>query len=133
MRLQNWESALAAVVQSRRCRPFVWGEHDCCLFAADCAQAITGIDWAAEFRGTYDSAVGAAKQISKRGGFESMITGLLGDPIAVGLARRGDVVMVTQDGHPALAVCCGATVLAAGINGLISRQLSDGLLAWRVA
>ena len=133
MRSDGWESALADLIKQRRFAPFVWGQHDCCLFAADCALAITGTDWAATFRGHYNSASGAARQIAARGGFESMITGLLGDPLAaVTLAQRGDVVMLDQDGHPALAVCCGATVAAAGINGLVFRPMTDGLLAWRV-
>ena len=133
MRCEGWEKKLADVIKQRRFATFVWGQHDCCLFAADCALAITGTDWAADFRGQYDSAAGAAKQIAKRGGFEAMITGLLGDPLAsVTTAQRGDVVMVDQDGHPALAVCCGATVVAAGISGLVFRPLTDGLLAWRV-
>lgn len=132
MRLQEWDKLLAAIIKERRTSPFVWGQHDCCLFAADCALAMTGTDFAAEFRGQYDTAKGAARLIAERGGFEAMITGLLGKPVPVTLARRGDVVMLDQDGHPALAVCYGVDAVAAGITGLAFRPMAEALAAWRV-
>ncbi|WP_408068300.1 DUF6950 family protein [Yersinia nurmii] len=42
---------------------FLWGQHDCCLFVADCAEAVCGIDSAGDYRGTYDSALGARVNI----------------------------------------------------------------------
>ena len=34
-RLHDWMPRLAAVVVARMGAPFVWGLHDCCVFAAD--------------------------------------------------------------------------------------------------
>ena len=133
MRIQGWDILLAGVIRSRRSSPFVWGQHDCCLFAADCALAITGIDFAAGFRGKYRSAKGASRLIDAHGGFTAMITELLGAEIPVNAAMRGDVLMLEQDGHPALAVCYGADVVAVGVSGLVFRPLSDAVTAWRVA
>jgi len=132
MRHEGWEIALAGLIKNRRRAPFVWGQHDCCLFAADCAHTITGTDYAADLRG-YDSASGAARLIAQRGGFEAMITDLLGQPIQVAQARRGDVAMVMQDGHPALAVVYGAELIAAGYIGLVHLPLAGAVVAWRVA
>lgn len=132
MRLQGWDVALAGIIKDRRDTPFVWGQHDCCLFAADCALAITGIDFAADFRGRYDSSAGAARLIAERGGFAQMITGLLGDEIPLNFASRGDVVMIDHNGRPALAVCMGAYLVAAGHDGLVRVSTADGVAAWRV-
>lgn len=63
MRRLNWHQHLAQTLQAAMTRPFSWGEHDCCLFAADCVQAVTGVDVAADFRGTYTTPLGAKKPL----------------------------------------------------------------------
>lgn len=139
MRIKYWENSLADAVEAARNRAFAWGEHDCCLFAANCALAITGTDFAAHFRGRYDSAAGAYRALLEfaGGGIEETVTKLLGDPISPRYARRGDVVMTDvalPDGSiaPALGVCIGAEVMFAGPNGLVEYALRSCTLAWRV-
>jgi len=46
----DWPERLLAALAAARDRPFRWGEHDCCLFAADLIEAVTGVDPAAAFR-----------------------------------------------------------------------------------
>ena len=132
MRAQDWDIRLAQAINDRRDTQFVWGKNDCCLFAADCAIAMTGTDFAREFRGKYDSAFSAARQIAQRGGFRAMISGLLGAEIPLAMAQRGDVVMIEQDGQYALAICDGARLAAAGPDGLVWLAASAGITAWRV-
>ena len=57
-RADNWRTLLADFIESRRERPFVWGQHDCCLFAADWVALATGQDPAETHRGKYDSVHG---------------------------------------------------------------------------
>ena len=58
MRFYDWQERLDAAMNRAKSQMFSYGEFDCALFAADCVQAITGADYAAELRG-YDSKVAA--------------------------------------------------------------------------
>ncbi|EBF0362934.1 hypothetical protein B7I36_24810, partial [Salmonella enterica] len=68
MKHPDWHNRLITVIRAAEKRPFLWGSHDCCLFAADCAQAMCGEDFATGWRGTYDSEHGAKKAILRGGG-----------------------------------------------------------------
>ena len=50
-RLQDWPSRLAEFVESRRDVGFARGKADCCMLVADAVQAMTGVDYAARWRG----------------------------------------------------------------------------------
>jgi hypothetical protein len=50
-RYEDWPQRLVAAIEAARGRPFSWGAMDCCLFAADVVLAMTGVDYAAGFRG----------------------------------------------------------------------------------
>jgi hypothetical protein len=54
-------------------RPWAWGAVDCCFWAGDWIMAATGRDPLAPYRGTYDSALGAARLIKGRGGLVEMV------------------------------------------------------------
>lgn len=65
-RLPQWDTVLLpAFLASRKGQPFAWGKNDCCLFAADAVQAITGVDIAADFRGKYSNHVDALTLVWK--------------------------------------------------------------------
>lgn len=61
MRLHDWPERLSETIAAARGTPFAYGAHDCCLFAADCIQAVTGVDVAADWRGRYDTWDGGLK------------------------------------------------------------------------
>lgn len=132
MRKQGWDVLLGKFIASRLDTPFQWGIHDCTLFAADCMEAITGTDPAATYRGTYDSAATAGRIIADGGGLRAIVTATLGPEISISRARRGDLVMIEQDGSNAMAVCIGASLVAAGAAGLVYRPISAAITAWRV-
>jgi len=52
---------LADYLKGASGRPFVWGECDCCLFAADWIKQKKGLDVAWPHRGTYSDNMGAAR------------------------------------------------------------------------
>jgi hypothetical protein len=133
MRVEGWDVALGQFVSSRLDTPFEWGNHDCCLFAADAAQVVTGRDFAAEVRGTYTSERSAARKIKEWGGLDKYVSSLLGDPIPSRTAKRGDVVMMHQDGQlPALGVCMGAKAAFAGPDGITWLPMADSMQCWEV-
>lgn len=132
MRVNGWETALAAVVAERRKDTFELGKNDCCLFAADCVQAVTGVDPAASLRG-YIGTIGAARVLRENGG----LTGILNsrfEQIDVRIAQRGDVVVVTgDDGKELMAVVVGKTAVAPAPAGVAHFNSDRWLSAWRVA
>jgi hypothetical protein len=126
-----WIGALCALIEARRLAPFAWGSNDCCMFAADAAQAQTGTDPAAAERGTYNDARGAAQVLARLGGIEA-IGARAGDPIPPLCAVMGDVGLIRQDKRQLLAVCAGDAWIAPGALGLASSPLDAASLAWRV-
>lgn len=131
-RLRTWQSALDALLSARLNAPFVWGQHDCCLFAADAVLAITGQDLAASLRGTYATEEEAAALVQSLGGVAALVTARLGDPMPSALARPGDVGLVEIDGRQSLAVCIGRHWQAPGPDGLRVLPRSMVLQAWGV-
>ncbi len=91
-RYSDWESRLSEYIESKREAPFVYGENDCCMFAAGAVMAITGVDAMEEFRGSYNSlatSIRALKDIGS-GDLESTIDSKFPE-IPVGWAQRGDI------------------------------------------
>lgn len=135
MRLEGWEDRLASIIDERRSRPFVWGEHDCTLFAANVALALTGVDYAAAYRGKYNCAFGSARVLQELGdGTLRGSVGLaLGPEIPIRLAGRGDVVLWTQEElGDTLGVCIGAQSVFVGQDGLTDVPTLVCQCAWRI-
>lgn len=137
MRSRDWETRLHAICQERKRTPFVWGQHDCALFVADCVQAMTGQDLAAECRGRYSSKEEAAALLTEScgGDLETYMEqrGLTEWP-TVRLAQRGDMVLLHRELGPALGIVSldGQRALFAGPDGLEKLAVLDCERAWRV-
>lgn len=94
-RRPDWEARLHAYLESVAGKPFAWGSHDCCLFAAGAVKAITGDDPMPEFRGRYTTAAGSVRALKRYGAgtLEETIDGKFPErPVA--FARRGDLAFV---------------------------------------
>jgi len=128
-RFPDWEQRLTDYIASVRMRPFEWGQHDCILFACAAAEAQTGRDAAAEYRGKYTDKAGAAKALRDIG--EGTLLNTVDSQFApkpVGRAQRGDLVMV--DG--AVGVCMGANALFVGEERLAEATgaiMREGIMA----
>ena len=142
MRFPDWPKRLDAAIAAARHRNFVYGglngAQDCALFAADCVQAITGVDYAAELRG-YDSKVAAYRIVAAYGSLEAMIAALLKrEPVHRSQARRGDVVLAeielgSGESGECVGICAGAKFLfPKSVVGLRSHAIDAVRLAWRV-
>lgn len=131
-RLPDWQARYAALCAVRAAIPFEWGQHDCCLWAADAVQAMTGFDFAAAHRGTYADAAGAARLLHSLGGLRGLACAALGHAIDPRLAAVGDVVLLQHGGRELLAVCNGADAMAPGSMGLQVVGMDAALAAWRV-
>ena len=124
-------AALLQVQTERMARPFRWGVHDCCLWAADCVQAQTGTDPAAGLRGAYADAVGALRLLRNLGGLR-VVASRAGEPIAPMAAAEGDVGLIPAGKRACLAVCFGEAWMLAGTHGLVPQPLDRAVAAWRV-
>lgn len=130
-RKHTWQIDLAALLAARADMPFAWGSNDCCLFAADSVQAMTGVDHMQPFRG-YQTARQALEMLAKEGGLHQAVLKALGPDMPVGMAAVGDVLLMHHDDRELLAICNGATALAPGKNGLVTLPIAQAMAAWRV-
>ncbi|UGO51432.1 hypothetical protein QJV44_gp18 [Serratia phage vB_SmaS_Tlacuache] len=136
MKNLDWQEKLLEQVVLREKVKFEWGKHDCCLFAADVVQAMTGVDYASEFRGKYSTEIGAKRLLAKAG--EDGLTGVLDGKFAqvdLSYVQRGDLVLVQTDAGPALGIYwAGQSVWLQGLEGVqLFINIKDRILkAWRV-
>lgn len=78
---------LAAFLRASLREPFVWGERDCALWAANWILERRGIDPAASLRGRYGTALGCARIAKAHGGIAGHAASLLD---AAGFAETTD-------------------------------------------
>ena len=102
-RLPDWQLRFADLVHERMSAPFVWGRHDCCLWAADVVLALTGLDPAAALRCQYSNERGALRLVSQLGGLPQIASAALGEPRKASYATVGDVLLITHTGRTTLA------------------------------
>lgn len=130
-RLPDWFTRLGGLVSSRLDEPFTWGERDCCLWAADAVQAVTGVDQAADLRGTYSTAYGAARVLAQTGGLAALCTQRLGPEVAPVAAQVGDIGLVDEGASGALVVNVGLHWMGQRAHGLGPVVTDKVLRAWR--
>ena len=148
-RHEDWPTRLDQFLAERREQPFIWGRHDCCLFASDAIHAMTGTDVAADFP-PYDTALGARKALKEYAGASSVaeladwIAELYGiREIPPSFAQRGDVVLLNRDRlggelpTPAgqtlgIVALDGEEIWAPGEFRLVSVPLEVAERAWRI-
>ena len=110
--------------------PFQWGKNDCALFAADVVNAITGKDYAEEFRGKYFDSESAKDILQKigKGNLEKTMDSKF-RRIKPPYAKRGDVVLYKN----ALGICTGSESFFYDVSGVIkSMKTMLTEVAWRV-
>lgn len=135
-RKEDWPELMNAFIDSRRGKPFVWGENDCCLFACDCVLAMTGTDLAAAYRGQYQTALGAMRAIKPHGGvygaFENAASAYGIEQRPAAYAQRGDVVTTETEHGPALGICLSDCAVFVGVTGLTFLPMSECRNTWRI-
>lgn len=129
MRLPHWPRLLDEYVDAARLQPFGWGALDCCTFAAGAVQAITG---RAVPLPAWSGRRDAVDVLRRLGGLRAATCQRLGDMQPAAVARRGDVLLLQQQGRDLLAVCMGHAWAAPGRNGLAFGPMSEALCAWRI-
>lgn len=131
MRHPQWATRLPEALRAAMSRPFSWGEHDCCLFAADCVIAVCGVDIAEKVRGRYKTKSGALRVLKTEfGNLEYGLSGFFVE-ITPDKASRGDIVMFDGDDGKTLGVLWGSKLWAVTENGAMPVNHKP-IKAWRV-
>ncbi len=136
-RTEGWENRLREFLQIAATLPFERGSHCCATFAGRCVEIMQEREVLPEFRGDYKTKEDAYKFLKEKGytGLSSIADKILGKPLEnVRFAKRGDVVLVVQEGQEALGIVdlTGRNVLTVGLQGLVSYPLSQIVAAWEV-
>lgn len=131
-RIENWPRHLVAVIDGAIGKRFRWGKIDCCLFACDCIEAMTGVDPAAP----YFRSDGVAKYATKWAA-DQLIVNFAGSGATVEnvaeiicdklgffeiesqVVRRGDLALLEGELGLTLGIHYGGSVLAPGPDGVV--------------
>ena len=137
VRRPDWRARFEAALDEIKAHPFAWGTHDCGpSFAGRLVLAVTGVDLAAQYAGTYSNEE-EALAIIHGAGFTTlgeMVASMLPE-IHPSQARIGDVAAIAVDrpiGH-ALGVVNGERIfvlLPTGGIGTVS--LLTATMAFKV-
>lgn len=129
-------------------KPFAWGSNDCCLFAANGIESMTGVDIADDFRGKYTdqasafaliktvtggaTVADAAAYCATKHGLVEWVTAA-GKPLPL-MAKRGDLVVVANAGSLIAGIVdlSGRYVAAMSETGIVRLPLSAIQRAWNV-
>lgn len=133
MRKDGWRNLLIAHLSRVVRLPFEMGQHDCALFAAGCVEAMTGADYAADFRGRYKTLKGGIR-VLRKAGFDDHIALAAShfEEIAPAFAGVGDLAAVDTPDGLALGVVQGAGVYVLGLDGLGVVSRLQAVRAFRV-
>lgn len=132
MRYRDWQTRLLQVLRDYHARRFVWGQADCCLFAADCAMAVCGQDPAADYRGQYDSELGAKKALLRGHGSLVKAFGACFAEVSTRLVQRGDIVLFSGPYGATAGIWWSGRVWAMSDGGLVPLDHVTLTHAWRV-
>jgi len=107
-------------------RPFIWGEHDCVLFAARWVRMCTGKDYIGAT--TWSSMLDAYRIMKKSGGLAKIVDARL-RRIEPNYALDGDVALRGNT----LMLFSGHHIVGPGMTGLVFVERTEAKCAWRSA
>ena len=133
--IKAWRIVLHDYLQSIKTKQFQWGEHDCCLFAANCVREITGKDPARKYRGKYNSQRSAYRVLKDLdGGDVEAAFNVVFGPLKPRLnATDGDLALIETNLGKTVCVVFGGTVWAVSFDGLITLPFKRVIGIWPVA
>ncbi len=131
MRYRDWTTRLNDAIKAAQGRPFSWGEFDCCLFAADCAMAVCGLDPAKPYRGKYKTEAGAKRQLKRVSGSLEGAWDACFKRIELMFVQRGDVVLYDSPLGRSVAVYWANDYWSVAEDGVCRIECAP-LVAWRI-
>ncbi len=133
-RRPDWKLQLIHFMGDAARTPFQPGVHDCALFAAGAVFAMTDVDFAADFRGKYQTLKGGLKLLQKAGYADHVaLAARLFEEIAPALAAPGDLAVVPDVQGEALGIVQGPGIYVLTPDQLGMVSLLAASRAFRVA
>ena len=135
VRLVDWEQRLGKWLQQAVNRPFIWGEFDCVIAAAEAMSVQTGHDFTGTCKGWYSTERGAVKRLLKLGYRDinqAMTDAFQSDPVPVCQLQRGDIVEAVMDDEPTVGVIWAGSVWLPDEEGLRPQSLNLASAGWRL-
>ncbi len=102
------------------------------MFAADCVDACTGVDPAADMRGRYTTTEEAVRLVGEMGGLAAIAAARCGEEIQPVFAQAGDVGLALSEGRECLVVYTGAVWHGPGLHALVAFPPEGVQRAWRL-
>jgi len=122
--------------------PFIWGQNDCCLFAANAIESFTGTDIADDFRGKYTNHDSAFALIETLTGGTTVADAAAHCAAKHGLvehqyplmAKRGDLVVIANGDTLIAGVTHlnGRHVVTVTESGLVRLPITKVVRSWAV-
>lgn len=121
---EGWQPRLVAYLAEVGRADFAYGRNDCALFAAGAVQAMTGEDFAAEWRGRYTTLRGGLRLLRAAGHSDHVALAAAHFP-PVSRPRPGDLAVVQTADGPALGIVQGASVYLRGVDRILMAPVAD--------
>lgn len=142
-RHRDWRRRLERFIDEAERTPFAWGTADCGPeWAGRAIEAVLGIDIAAQFRGRYRTATGAAMVIRRAGhrDLANLVRALLAEAtgadceIHPSVARYGDLMAIPELTGVGwvLGICNGERILVRRADGKGTVERLAATRAWRL-
>lgn len=132
MRVPNWELKLYSVLSEVQTRTFELGKFDCAIFAAECIQACTGINYIKKFLNYYNVYTNGIENIDTGRSLCDLVTETLDcRPSLVHQLQRGDPVLFETTDNYALGICDGENALFVTEKGLREIPMRKCVLGWK--
>lgn len=133
MRLPDWKTRLIGYVSDAARRPFQLGVHDCALFSAGAVLAMTGIDYAADWRGRYTTLTGGLRVLRKAGYADHIdLAARHFDEVHPAFADLGDLAVVPTPDGDILGVVQGEMIYGLDHDGIAYTPRVRAVRAFRV-
>lgn len=133
-RLPDWRNRLYDYLTRIAPEPLVYGHHDCALFAANAVHAMTGVDFAAPYRGRYTTLQEGMRILAVDGFADHVALAhahLTQVPVA--MALPGDLAVFETRAGRAVGVVQGAAVYVLRVDGMLGLvSLTDATEAFTV-
>jgi hypothetical protein len=132
VRHPDWVDRMHKTLEGMKDRPYAYGA--CVAIAAEVVDAISDSSWRADIDPLIADEASARALIAEPGSLEALVTKRLGEPVPMGLAMRGDPVLLELGSGPSLGICTGDRIACPAENkGIAALNRDRGIKAWRVS
>lgn len=133
MRYADWQDRFWASMNEAKQTPFKWGEHDCVLFAAKMADAISNSGYVSRAREAFTWTDVKEAIALTGGGLRPLVESVMGPAVRWTQLCAGDIVLILDDeGRESLAIHDGSQIVgpdAVGVKVIPFRCAQGG---WKV-